>query len=84
MPITEILRKKINAISRFYGCCIENIEEKTKKITATLSIQLEPGNNEHWVAESMRAVENLWQQYSDITLPIERMDDALIKNLNHN
>lgn len=57
MPITEALRRKLQAISRFYGSCIENIEEKTKKITATLSVQLDPGDNDPLLDSSMKAVD---------------------------
>ena len=81
MPITEATRKKLQAISRFFGSCIQNIEDKTKKITATLSVKLEPGDNERWLTSSAKAVHKSKQAYVDLLLPINKMDEALAKAL---
>ena len=75
MPITEMHKKQLEAISRFFGAAIQNVEDRTKKITATLAVQLDPGDSAQWLKSSMAAVKDTALEYSDLMKPIERMRD---------
>lgn len=40
-PIMPKDIRKLDAITRFFGGCVQNVEDKTKKLTTTLTVQLE-------------------------------------------
>ena len=57
-PIQPKDKTKFDAISRFFGQCIQNVEDLTKKLTQTLAVTLESGPAQLNVSNSVEVIKD--------------------------
>ena len=73
--IQSLDKKKLASISRFFGQCLENIEDITKKLTTTLAIQLEAGEG---VPDTLKLSDVILADkltnWEDVKKPFENMN----------
>lgn len=69
-PITIETRKKFDAVSRFIGQCIQNVEDLTKKLTQTLAVTLDSGPAENHVNITVNATDKIRENWENIGKPL--------------
>lgn len=81
VPVQSTHRKKLEAIARFFGSCVENIEDITKKITSTLAVSLDDRASEPLLETSDAAAKDCQLAWQSFLPSMEGMTDSVVANL---
>jgi len=69
--------RKLDAITRFFGGCVQNVEDLTKKLTTTLTVQLETPECVEYLSQSQGFFEEMLQSWSGLGKPLSQLDETL-------
>ena len=69
--------KKIEAIMRFFGGCVQNIEDTTKKLTITCAVTLETPAAQKVLKITGNFYDDLITQWENIRKPVFSMNEFL-------
>ena len=62
--------RKLNAITRFFGGCVQNVEDLTKKLTTTLAVQLETPECVEYLTKSQGFFEEMLLSWGGLGKPL--------------
>ena len=80
-PIQAKDKKRFDAISRFFGQCIQNVEDLTKKLTQTLAVTQESGPAVLAVSNSVEILTDKKDNYLQLLKPINNYDMQINQSL---
>ena len=73
-PILPKDVRKLDAISKFFGQCVQNIEDLTKKLTTTLSVQYDKSDStDKFLQTVMLAIQESEGSFGNLMKPFEFM-----------
>merc|ERR1711918_55941 len=83
-PISAYEKKKFDAVSKFFGGMIEKVEDKTKKLTTVVAVQIAKDAPNITLDEALSSIEadGTIQSYLNIKKPLDIMDADLERNFN--
>ena len=72
--------RKLDSISRFFGGCVENIEDTTKKLTTTLTVQLETPESVGVLDNTLLFFDGAFDAWTSVGKPLGYINEALSLN----
>ena len=84
-PIQKHDINKYEAVCKFLGSCVENVENLTKKLTTTIGAEFGRTKQAKVIEDSIEAVagdHGTKKAYSNIQKPLDVMDSSLANNWN--
>ena len=79
-PIMPKDIRKLDAISRFFGGCVENVEDITKKLTTTLTVQLETPESVGVLDATQLFYDDAFEAWNGVAKPLGSINEALSLN----
>ena len=76
-PILKMDVRKLEAISRFFGGCVQNIEDITKKLTTTLAVQLQSPHSLTYLTTSQDFYSDSINNWQNLRKPIETLTSSM-------